>query len=311
MTEPLRFGVHTGPQNCTFDELRQIWSRADESGFWWASVWDHFYPAQSQPDGDCFEAVASHAALAALTKNLRVGCLVYCAGYRNPAVLAKVACTLDHISGGRAEMGIGAGWHDEEFGAYHIPFLSAGQRLKQMDEAATIIKSLWTKDRTTFQGEHFGVTDARCNPKMVQERPRLWLGAMGEKAMSIVARHADGWNAAFLTPEAWGERNSLLSRRLEELGRDPASVIRSVNVGLVLGADEAAATAKRERFGEQFGSAAPFVLKASLAGTPQQVIDRIGEYREAGADLVVLALRPPFDLDGLETFIADVMPTFA
>jgi alkanesulfonate monooxygenase SsuD/methylene tetrahydromethanopterin reductase-like flavin-dependent oxidoreductase (luciferase family) len=311
VTGPLRFGLHSGPQNCTIDELRHLWRRADDSGFWWVSVWDHFYPAQTEPTGTCFEAVSCHAALAAHTTNVRCGCLVYAAAYRNPAMLAKVATTIDHLSGGRMELGIGAGWHVDEFQAYGIPFLSPAERLQQMDEAAQIIKALWSQERTTFAGRHFQVTDALLNPKMLQPAPRLWMGTRGPRAIAITARHADAWNAAFLTPEDWGARNAQLTAELEELGRDPASVLRSVNVGLVLAADQAAADAKRAQYDRQFGSSVEAVLGGALYGTPQQAVDKIGAYREAGADLVVVALRAPFDLDGFETFISEVKPAFS
>ena len=292
------------------DELRHLWRRADDSGFWWVSVWDHFYPAQTEATGTCFEAVSCHTALAALTTNVRCGCLVYAAAYRNPAMLAKVATTIDHLSGGRMELGIGAGWHVDEFAAYGVPFLSPGARLRQMDEAAQIIKGLWTQERTTVHGEHFQVTDAILNPKMVQASPRLWMGTRGPKALAITARHADAWNAAFVTPEDWGARNARLTQELEAIGRDPASVLRSVNVGLVLAGDQAGADAKRAVYDQQFGAAADNVLGGSLYGTPQQAIDKVGEYRDAGADLVIVALRAPFDLDGFEVFIDEVKPAF-
>jgi alkanesulfonate monooxygenase SsuD/methylene tetrahydromethanopterin reductase-like flavin-dependent oxidoreductase (luciferase family) len=293
------------------EELRHLWRRADESGFWWVSVWDHFYPAQTEPTGTCFEAISCHAALAALTTNVRCGCLVYAAAYRNPAVLAKAATTIDHISGGRMELAIGAGWHADEFAAYGFPFLSPRERLAQMDEAAQIIKGLWTQERTTFQGQHFRVTDALLNPKMVQPSPRLWMGTRGPRALAITARHADGWNAAFVSPEDWGARNARLTEELEKVGRDPASVLRSVNVGLVLAGDRAGADAKLARYDQQFGTAAANVLAGSLYGTPQQAIDQVGAYRDAGADLVIAALRAPFDLEGFEVLISEVMPAFA
>ena len=293
------------------DDLRHLWRRADDSGFWWVSVWDHFYPAQTEPTGTCFEAVSCHAALAALTTNVRCGCLVYAAAYRNPAVLAKAATTIDHLSDGRMELAIGAGWHSDEFAAYGFPFLSPAERLEQMEEAAQIIKGLWTQERTTFHGKHFQVTDALLNPKMAQPSPRLWMGTRGPRALAITARHADAWNAAFLSPADWGARNARLTEELEKVGRDPASVLRSVNVGLVLAADRAGADAKLAHYDRQFGSAAANVLGGSLYGTPQQAVDQVGAYRDAGADLVIVALRAPFDLEGFEVFIDEVMPAFS
>ncbi len=130
------FGVHTGPQNCTFDELREVWHLADRSGFHWISIWDHFYPAMIVPGdarGTCYEAVSIMTALAAETRQVRVGSLVYCICYRHPAVLANALVTVDHVSGGRMEVGLGAGWSQIEFDAYGIPFLPIKDRLDQLE----------------------------------------------------------------------------------------------------------------------------------------------------------------------------------
>src|SRR5215210_6626480 len=124
----VRFGVHTGLQNTTVEELRSLWARIEDLGFDWISIWDHFYAADAT-GSNCLEAVASHAALACATERVRCGSLVYCAGYRHPAVLANALATIDHLSGGRADFGIGAGWAVDEYSAYGIPFPSAGERL--------------------------------------------------------------------------------------------------------------------------------------------------------------------------------------
>ena len=167
----MKFGIHTGPQLCTIDQLRELWRFADASGFAWVSIWDHFYPAQfSGHDGPCLEAVATHTALACETRNVRVGCLVYCVPYRHPAVLAKALVTIDHVSGGRMECGLGAGWHQQEFAAHGIPFLPIAERLDQLEEAAQIVRSLFDAERTTFPGRHFQLQDAYCSPKPLQER---------------------------------------------------------------------------------------------------------------------------------------------
>jgi len=128
------FGVHTGLQNTTIAELRDLWTRIEDLGFDWISIWDHFYSADFN-GYECHEAVACHAALACHTSRVRVGSLVYCAGYRHPAVLANAISTIDHLSGGRADLGLGAGWAFNEYGAYGIPFPSAGERLDLLEES--------------------------------------------------------------------------------------------------------------------------------------------------------------------------------
>ena len=118
----MQFGVHSGPQDCTIAQLFELWERAEALGFDWISIWDHFYASQVPPERDCFEGIACHTALALRTTRVRVGSLVYCAGYRHPAVLANAGATIDHLSGGRFELGLGAGWHQGEFDGYGLPF---------------------------------------------------------------------------------------------------------------------------------------------------------------------------------------------
>ena len=238
----MKFGIHTGPQLCTIDQLRELWRFADTNGFEWVSIWDHFYPAQfSGHDGPCLEAVATHTALACETRNVRVGCLVYCVPYRHPAVLAKSLVTIDHVSGGRMECGLGAGWHQQEFEAHGIPFLPIGERLDQLEEAAQIVRGLFDDERTTFAGRHFRLEGAFASPKPLQKRPRLWIGGGGEKRLlRLVARHADGWNIPFVAPDAFAHKNQVLTGWCEREQREPGSILRTVNLGPALAEREAA-----------------------------------------------------------------------
>jgi len=310
----IRFGVHTGPQNCTYEDLLRIWRYSDGAGFHWVSIWDHFYPAMLAPQdakGSCLEAVASMTALAAATKNVRVGSLVYCVPYRHPAVLANAMVTVDHVSGGRMELGLGAGWSQIEFDAYGIPFLPMKDRLDQLEEAVQIIRGLLTQEVTNFAGKYYRVTDARCDPKPMQSSPRIWLGGMGEKRLlRMVAKYADGWNVPFIGPDVFRGKREVLDRWCDKEKRDPTTIIRTINLGLALGRDEAEAQRKREGLQAQFGAALPFLEPGMLIGTPQQVIDRIGEYTDAGAEWIIVALRAPFDFEGLQAFAEDVMPAF-
>ncbi|HVN87654.1 MAG TPA: TIGR03560 family F420-dependent LLM class oxidoreductase [Candidatus Binatia bacterium] len=310
----LRFGVHTGPQNCTLDDLRTVWRLVDRSGFYWASIWDHFYPAMLLPgdaQGTCFEAVSIMTALAAETKNVRVGSLVFCISYRHPAVLANAMVTVDHVSGGRMELGLGAGWSQLEFDAYGIPFLPIKDRLDQLEEGLQIVRGLFTQEVTTFKGTHYTLTEARCDPKPMQKNPRLWVGGMGEKRLlRLAAMYADGWNVPFIGPELFAQKNQVLTQWCERERRDPASLLRTVNLGLAIGANEADAQKKRDGLVAQFGGALSFMEPGMLIGTPQQVIDRIGQYVSNGAQWIILALRAPFDIEGLQVFIDRVMPAF-
>jgi len=308
------FGIHTGPQNCTLDDLRQVWHLADCSGFHWISIWDHFYPAMLAPgdaEGTCYEGVSIMTALATETKNVRVGSLVFCMAYRHPAVLANAMVTVDHVSGGRMELGLGAGWSQLEFDAYGIPFLPIKERLDQLEEGVQIIRGLFSQEVTTFAGTHYRVHEARCDPKPVQPRPRLWLGGMGEKRLlRMVARYADGWNVPFVGPEVFAQKNQVLNRWCERHQRDPREVLRTVNLGLAIGRSATEVQRKREHLQQQFGAALSFLEPGMLIGTPQQVVDRIAAYVAGGAQWIILALRAPFDVDGLRVFIEAVLPAF-
>src|SRR5437870_11517245 len=238
----MRFGIHAGPQDCSIADLRRLWRIADERGFHWCSVWDHLFSVSdlSDPAKPAFEGVATMAALASETKRVRVGCLVFCVCYRPPGILAKAAVTIDHLSGGRCELGIGSGWSEMEARAFGVPFGAVGARLDLLEETATVLRRLFEGERVTFEGRHVRLVDALCDPPPVQPRLRLWIGGQGEKRMlRIVARHADGWNVPFLAPEVFAQRNATLDGWCERERRDPRAIVRTVNLGLALGEDEA------------------------------------------------------------------------
>ena len=162
------FGVHAGLQNTSMEALRALWRRVEHLGFGWISVWDHFYSATLGDDPECLEAVATHAALACDTTRVRCGSLVYSVGYRHPAVLANAICTIDQLSGGRADFGIGAGWSQIEYDAYGIPFPSVGVRMDQLEEAIQCVRGLLREDRVDFEGKWFQLRGAQCVPKPIQ-----------------------------------------------------------------------------------------------------------------------------------------------
>jgi alkanesulfonate monooxygenase SsuD/methylene tetrahydromethanopterin reductase-like flavin-dependent oxidoreductase (luciferase family) len=299
----IKFGVHVGPQMCTMPELRRAWEVAEESGFEWLSVWDHFYPAPSPVDGDCFEAVACHAALATSTLRVRVGCLVYSAGYRHPAVLANAGATIDHLSDGRLEMGIGAGWNKPEYDAYGLPFERPAQRLRRMAETIEIVRLLWTQETTDYDGEFFHLKEARCNPKPIQQPPRIWVGTLGERrGLALAGRLGDGWNAAFVSPEEYAHKLEIV----KDAALDPARLVTGVNLGFLPVPDDQVDDALRLRFGP--GGEA--LRSGMLVGSMEAMADRVGRYVAAGAQWVILALRAPFDLDSLAAFASDVVPEF-
>jgi F420-dependent oxidoreductase-like protein len=303
-------GAHVGQQNMTMEQLRALWRKLDRSGFDWISAWDHFYEAP--PAGGTvphFEALATLGALAAETRNARLGCLVFYVGYRNPALLAKAATTLDHISSGRFELGIGAGWHMWEATAYGYDFPPVKKRLDMLDEAATIIRSMLTQERTTFSGKHFRVDNASCLPRPIQPRLPLWIGGVGEKrTLRLVARHADGWNAAYVPPQEFARLSAVLDQWCEKQGRNPKDVRRAVNLAFNLATDGASAEREAAKLKQEWGSMAGRIAGGALMGTPTQAADRILEYVAAGATEVNIALRAPFNADALDAYIEEVVP---
>ena len=291
------FGVHAGLQHTTTDELRSVWTRVEELGFGWISVWDHFYGATGKADdAACLEAVAVHAALACTTSKVRCGSLVYSVGYRHPAVLAKAITAIDHLSGGRADMGIGAGWAVVEYEAYGIPFPDVRTRMDQLEEGIQILRGLLHDEVTTFEGKWFSVTDARNEPRPLQAKLPIWIGGGGEKrTLKIAAKYADGWNVPFIAPDAFRHKNEVLDEHCANVGRDPKEITRAINVGLAW---------TEESLQAKFGALDELVRGGVLSGSDEQILDTIGRYVDAGADQVNIALRAPFDVDALERFSA-------
>jgi F420-dependent oxidoreductase-like protein len=291
------FGVHSGLQDTTTDALRELWRRVEDLGFGWISIWDHLYGATGRlTDTSSLEAVAMHTALALETSRVQCGALVYSIGFRHPAVLAKAVTAIDHLSGGRAAIGLGAGWAEVEYDAYGFEFPSAGTRLDQLEEAAACVSGLLHDDVTSFDGRWFTLREARNDPRPVQDRVPVWIGGGGERrTLRIAARFADGWNIPFVSVETFARKRSMLHEHCAAIGRNPADIRCAVNVGLAW---------TEESLRQQFGAIADFVRPGVLGGSVDEVVERVGRFVEAGADQVNLALRAPFDVDALERFAA-------
>ncbi len=306
----LNLGVHLGQQNLSMEEMRTAWRRFDAAGMDWISVWDHIYEAP--PAGgtiDHFEAVSTLGALCADTSHTRIGCLVFYVGYRNPALLAKMAATLDHISNGRFELGIGGGWHEQEATAYGYDFPPVGKRLDMLEEAAPLIRSLLDLERTTFDGEWFRADNASNLPRPVQARLPVWIGGKGEKrTLPLAARYADGWNAAYVSASEFGRLNGVLDEACEREGRDPSTIKRGINLQFILGADQAEAHQQRQASIGQWGPQADLILEGALLGTPDTAAEQVAAYRAAGATDLNIALRAPWSVEALDAYIDDVVP---
>ena len=230
--DPLRIGLKLSQQATDVAELRAIWQVADEGDFDQLWNFDHFAAIMTDPEVDVLEGWTLLGAMAEATSRVRIGCMVTGNTYRHPAVLAKMAVTIDQLSGGRLELGIGAAWADIEHEMLGIDFGTAGRRVAWLDEACTLMKLLFTQERTTFEGERYTLRDAIANPKPVQQpHPPFWIGGRGErKTLRVIARHADVWNAPGGEPDEVARLAGVLDAHCADLGRDPAEIRRSVQV---------------------------------------------------------------------------------
>jgi F420-dependent oxidoreductase-like protein len=271
----MRFAFKTAPQNTTWADMLDVWRAADdielfESGW----TFDHFYPIFSDPTGPCLEGWITLTALAQATRRVRLGTLVTGIHYRHPAVLANMAATLDIVSGGRLELGIGAGWNQEESGAYGIELGSPRERSDRFEEACEVIVGLLSQETTTFSGDYYQLTEARCEPKPIQQpHPPICIGGSGEKrTLRTAARFAQHWNFVGGTVEQFRRATDVLHQHCEDIGRDPAEILLSSHVQYSGDAAETASTA------------------AAL--------------RDAGAELDIVTMRPPYKASALEPLAA-------
>lgn len=305
----LKFGLHTRPYNISMPELMHLWRHGEDAGFDWISVFDHFYAGSAagkhRPNYECLTALA---ALAATTQRVRVGCMAACMLYRHPSLFAKAAVTIDHISGGRAEFGLGAGWLEEEFRDFGYDFPPIGKRLDHLEEAIRIIRALFEQPAVTFEGACYQLHDAVCLPKPLQSRLPLWIGGLGERrTLHLAARYADGWNVHDVGPAVFAHKNQVLDHWCEQENRDPATIRRSLNIGFQMGADPVSAERKRQAVMKALPA---LRAEGELLGTAAEARDRIGQYADAGAGQINIGVGPPVDWDALAAFTEEVMPHF-
>lgn len=260
----MRFAFKTAPQNTTWQDMLAVWREAEnielfESGW----LFDHFYPIVGDSAGPCLEGWTLLAALAQATRRLRLGTLVTGAHYRHPAVLANMAASVDIISGGRLELGIGAGWNEEESGAYGIELGSARERSDRLEEACQVLIGLLSKETTDFAGNYYQLTQARCEPKGPQRpHPPICIGGSGERrTLRTAARYAQHWNFLGGTPAEFARKRDVLLEHCSDAGRDPAEITVSAHVR----------------------------LNADHAATASDVAD----LADVGLDLAIIYLQPP------------------
>ncbi len=303
----ITFGIHVGQQNISIADLRRLWTFADTHGFGWFSIWDHFYNATDDA-APHYEAVALLAAIACETKNLHFGCMVFAAPYRNLGLLAKSMITIDHLSGGRLEFGMGAGWHEPEFRAFGYQMLPVKERLDLLEEGMGVMRNFLDHEITDHHGQYVSFTNAYMNPRPLGRLP-LWIGGRGEKRTAhIAARYADGWNIPYESPESLTRKYAALDRWCETEGRDPTTVARATQLGFYMAASDDPATLVTAQ-AEMDKRVPPHQDTAGqLTGSSAQVTARLREYAAAGITAINIAIRPPVDWAALDTFVAEVMP---
>ena len=276
----MRFALSTPPQRTTWDRLRETWKRADaQPVFESAWTFDHFYPLFGDSTEDCLEGWITLTALLAETERIRGGVLVSGMVYRHPALLANMASTLDITSGGRLELGVGAGWNEEECAAYGIELGTLTERFDRFDEGMAVVEGLLQSDRTTFSGKYFQLTDAMNNPKGPQSPLPICIGGSGlTRTLPTAARYAHHWNygSPTMSPEDFRMRRDVFQSACEMVGRDPADIMIST-----------------------------FVM-----GTPgTEMLDAIERWAEEGIDMCMIRLPPDAD-PGLITTLAESLATF-
>jgi probable F420-dependent oxidoreductase len=305
-----------------YGEMREVAARAE--GLPFDSVWlcDHFLTlapdayahdagvgrgaagggggrAGSMPLLECWTALS---ALARDTRRLRLGTSVLCHSYRPPSVLAKMAATLDVISEGRLDLGLGAGWFEAEYAAYGIPFPKIGERIAQLDEGLEVIRRMWTEPAATFRGAHYAIDGAVCDPPPVQRpHPPLWIGGEGDRVHRVAARAADGVNVRWWSPERIAARGPFLDAACRAAGRDPAALRRSVTLLLFPSRDPAAVAATRARF-------AAIPADGVVAGEPEACVARLGAYVAAGVRHFLFTIPDDATSSALETAGREVLP---
>jgi F420-dependent oxidoreductase-like protein len=236
----MRYAIKTAPQHTTWADMLAVFQTADdmevfESGW----TFDHFYPIRTDTTGPCLEGWVTLTALAQATTRLRLGVLVTGTHYRHPAILANMAATLDIISNGRLELGIGAGWNQEESSAYGIELGSLRERSDRFEEACQVLIGLLSQETTNFAGRYYTLTDARCEPKGVQRpHPPICVGGSGEKrTLRTAAKYAQHWNFVGGTVEDFARKRDILHQHCADVGRDPAEIMLSSHVRLGEGGD--------------------------------------------------------------------------
>jgi alkanesulfonate monooxygenase len=299
--------VFTEPQQgATYEDLLAVALEAERLGFGAFFRSDHYLGMGTPGLPGPSDAWITLAGLARDTSTIRLGTMMTSATFRHPGPLAISVATVDQMSGGRVELGIGAGWYEEEHRKYGIPFPETGERFDLLEDNLAIITGLWaTEGGFSHDGHRYQVADSPGLPKPAQAKPPILIGGRGKKRTpALAARYADEFNLPFVPFEEGLQQNERVRRACEEIGRDPGSLVFSSALVLCFGADEAEVTRRAEAIGRDKAE----LRVNGLAGTVDEVVDKIGRYAESGQTRLYLQTLDLQDLDHLRLVAADVMP---
>ncbi len=297
-----------GQEGVTWPDWRALAEAAERHGFDGLYSSDH-YLSESDPAGrGAFDAWGVLCALAAVTSRIRLGTVVSPATFRHPSVLAKLAVTVDHVSGGRVDVAMGTGWFEAEHRAYGFPFASPRTRMEVLEEQVEILRRSWSEGAFSFAGVHYEVTDLDALPKPLQEpHPRLVVGGGGgPRSIALAARWADEYNSPSPTDEQIAERRAALAVAFERAGRDPATARFSIMTPVVVGADRAELEWRTAAAGRFRGE--PVDPATWLIGTPERINERLRELAALGVDRVLLEPALHTDLDQIDLIGREVLP---
>ena len=307
MTDPIKLGALSWNQYTTWADLREAGIRADRLGFDSIWTWDHLYPIVGSDDGPILEGWLTLAAWAEATEKAQIGLMVGANTFRNPAIVAKMATTLDHISGGRAVLGIGGAWFETEHRAYGIEFGgSPGERLRWLEEAVKIMRGMLHGERPSGQ-RFYHAHEVRNDPPPVQERLPIVIGGGGErKTLRIVARYADGCNLGGGFDNV-KRKDEILRRHCEEVGRDESEIERTASMGIcVIRDDPGEAERVAQSIFARNGNAHPW--KNQMVGTAEQVAETMRPFLAIGFRHFIIGFPSPHDAESMERLITEVKP---
>lgn len=308
-----------GQEGVTWDQWLSLALACEELGFEGLFRSDHYLSFDHPHERGAFDAWATLAALASITERIRLGTLVSPGGFRHPSELAKAVVTVDHASDGRVELGMGAGWFEREHRAFGFPFPSSAERMDVLTEQIEIVHRLWSEDEVDFEGRHYRLESCTSLPRPLQEPhpPLIVGGSAGPRSVALAARWADEYNVVFVDPDTARTYRERVQAACEAIGRDPGEVRFSVMTRLLVGADEAdlrgRAAALMARIDED-GDVDAFIegMKPTMAaGTVEQVLERLGEFANAGAERVMLQHLVHDDMETVALIGREIVPAAA